>query len=302
MQKVLDSENTSYVWERLSADGSLSAYNANFDECYHSLKDGALNESFYKHIYPSLCHLGTQAFKIKSSLNTKDFQSTSSPLLGAYAYLASLSLPSRFAVLDICFGLGYNSLLLLATLAKINYQGEVHIYSPELDYTLFERLLDFQYPLEITRFIPHLHTLLQGLCEIKPNQSGSYRGEIGKVCYEIILHKGDAFDFLTHLEAKLSFSETSSRLDSECNGFDIVYQDAFSPKKNPTLWSEAYFSLLSKLLKSQGIVTTYSQARAVREAAYKSGLLAYDYHSPLTRTSTLFARAPITLAGTKRRL
>ena len=44
-------------WLRQSSDGSLSAYNKAFDECYHSLKDGALSETLYKHIYPSLAHL-----------------------------------------------------------------------------------------------------------------------------------------------------------------------------------------------------------------------------------------------------
>jgi len=35
-----------------SDDGSCTAYSAQYDEHYHSTKDGALTESLYKHVMP----------------------------------------------------------------------------------------------------------------------------------------------------------------------------------------------------------------------------------------------------------
>ena len=36
----------------LTKDGSFSAYSEQYDEHYHSINDGALNETLHKHIVP----------------------------------------------------------------------------------------------------------------------------------------------------------------------------------------------------------------------------------------------------------
>jgi len=63
-------------------DGTFTARSETYDECYHSTRDGALRESLKKHVEPAF----------------------------------SLVDPSkeRLKVLDICFGLGYNTLTTLA--------------------------------------------------------------------------------------------------------------------------------------------------------------------------------------------
>jgi tRNA U34 5-methylaminomethyl-2-thiouridine-forming methyltransferase MnmC len=50
--------------------------------------------------------------------------------------------------------------------------------------------------------------------------------------------------------------------------FDIVYQDAFSPSKNPILWTQEYFLDIKSSMKYDGILTTYSTALATRLALY----------------------------------
>ena len=37
----------------LSNDGTFTAYSKEYDEHYHSTKDGALNESLFKHVIPT---------------------------------------------------------------------------------------------------------------------------------------------------------------------------------------------------------------------------------------------------------
>lgn len=232
---------------RQSADGSMSAYNAEFDECYHSLKDGALNESLYKHIYPALKHCTMQYGGALESLPT-------------------------LCVLDICFGLGYNSLALLSTLARgeilgrqilhTPFKGKVKIYSPEIDINIFSTFQNFPYPPFICEILP-LEEILKYFESAK--QVSQYNGKIGDMEFEIYLYKGDALMFLDNLKRDL------------CGKFHIIFQDAFSPKKNPSLWSKAYFASLYHLLHSQGIITTYSQSRAVRENAVNAGFKVYDY-------------------------
>lgn len=57
----------------------------------------------------------------------------------------------------------------------------------------------------------------------------------------------------------------------EINGFDAVYQDAFSPDANPELWSEAFFSKLYDALKPNGKLTTYSVKGDVRRILQSVG-------------------------------
>ncbi|MGB3751429.1 MAG: hypothetical protein WA945_07650, partial [Arcobacteraceae bacterium] len=62
-------------------------------------------------------------------------------------------------ILDICFGLGYNTLATLYYIHKNNLNIKVHIYSPEFDTKLLKSLQSFQYPEELKEFKPIVDTL-----------------------------------------------------------------------------------------------------------------------------------------------
>lgn len=53
--------------------------------------------------------------------------------------------------------------------------------------------------------------------------------------------------------------------------FHAVYQDAFSPKRNPTLWTTEWFTLLGRLSHPQARLSTYSASVAVRKALHAAG-------------------------------
>lgn len=53
---------------------------------------------------------------------------------------------------------------------------------------------------------------------------------------------------------------------------DAIYQDPFSPPKNPTLWTTQWFTLLRKLSNSHVILSTYSASRSVRSALEEAGM------------------------------
>jgi tRNA U34 5-methylaminomethyl-2-thiouridine-forming methyltransferase MnmC len=67
-------------------------------------------------------------------------------------------------------------------------------------------------------------------------------------------------------------------LKAEFSGnFNVIFFDAFSPEKQPELWSHSVFEKLSKHLESNGILTTYCVKgmvkRTLKELGFKIELL-----------------------------
>lgn len=55
------------------------------------------------------------------------------------------------------------------------------------------------------------------------------------------------------------------------NKFHAVYQDAFSPRKNPELWNEEWFLKLSRIGGKDVRLSTFSASACVHEALQKAG-------------------------------
>lgn len=53
--------------------------------------------------------------------------------------------------------------------------------------------------------------------------------------------------------------------------FHAIYQDAFSPRKNPTLWTTQWFELLGKLSHPGARLSTYSASISIRKALHAAG-------------------------------
>jgi tRNA U34 5-methylaminomethyl-2-thiouridine-forming methyltransferase MnmC len=53
--------------------------------------------------------------------------------------------------------------------------------------------------------------------------------------------------------------------------FDVIIFDPFSPKKQPELWTQEFFSEVSKLAKKGCVLTTYSCARVAKDGLTKAG-------------------------------
>uniref|UniRef100_UPI002635BDEE MnmC family methyltransferase n=1 Tax=Sulfurimonas sp. TaxID=2022749 RepID=UPI002635BDEE len=75
--------------------------------------------------------------------------------------------------------------------------------------------------------------------------------------------------------------------------FDIVYQDAFSPSTNPILWTKEYFSDIAKVMKKEGVLTTYSIAFKIRLALYENGFYIYLNEGEGYRTATLASQTQL---------
>jgi len=59
--------------------------------------------------------------------------------------------------------------------------------------------------------------------------------------------------------------------------FNIVLQDAFSPRVNPDFWDAEYFAMLSSLCEPNAIFTTYSAASAIRRMLEANGFLVQKF-------------------------
>jgi len=209
---------------KLSDDGSYTAYSKEYNEHYHSTKDGALKESLVKHVIPA------------SKIIKKD----------------------EVHILDICYGLGFNTLATLFYYESNFPQTKINIYSPELDASLVKSLMNFKYPKEFDKY----RTIIEAL-----SKESVYEDEH----YYIEIFLGDAREYIKNFTHK----------------FDIVYQDAFSPSQNPILWTKEYFRDIQKSMKEDAVLTTYSIAFKIRLALYENRFKLYLNEGENFRDSTI---------------
>ena len=150
-------------------------------------------------------------------------------------------------ILDICFGLGYNTLATLYYIKVNKLDIKVHIYSPEFDSKLLKSLKNFHYPKEFSNFKSIIDKL-----------TSNFQYEDDKCKIEIF--NGDAREYIKQL-----------------NNIDIVYQDAFSSDVNHFLWTVEYFKDIKNTLSNDAILTTYSIATPIRLSIYENDFFIYEY-------------------------
>lgn len=205
-------------------DGSWTLWNNRYAQHYHSKNDGAITESLYKHVYPALKHHETR---------------------------------DEIRILDICFGLGYNTFMTILQNIKSKNPKRITIFSPELDAKLVEALGNFCYPSILEPLYPMIKSL----------SKNSF--------YEDAYHKIEV-----RIENARDYIKTLSHID-------IVYQDAFSSNVNKELWSVEYFRDIIAILSQDAIVTTYSIATPVRLSMSEAGFYLYENKNNATSRATL---------------
>jgi chorismate dehydratase len=194
-------------------DGSFTFRNKEYDELYHSIS-GAEEEAVKK-------YAGTSGFdkliKKQDSIN----------------------------ILDICFGLGYNTAAALDYIWNLDKSVKINVVGLEKDKEILDKINEINSSFENYNLIKK---------SIKNNLE--YKNE--KFNIKIIL--GDA-------------KKTIKRLDTK---FDAVFFDPFSPNKNPELWTEAFFRDIFRLMKQNAVLTTYSCAVKIRKNLKNAGFIVKD--------------------------
>ncbi len=197
-----------------TADGSFTFFSPEFGQTFHS-HFGARQEAERKFVEPT--QLAVQAQK------------------------------PRVRIIDICYGLGYNTAAALATIWQVNPHCYVEWVGLELDPT-----------------VPN--------CAIAHNLLNSWPPTIVELLTELATHHQLN---KPNINAQLLIGDARKTIQQIVNrGFqaDAIFLDPFSPPSCPQLWTVDFFGLVSQCLKSTGYLATYSCSAAVRTALIEVGL------------------------------
>jgi tRNA U34 5-methylaminomethyl-2-thiouridine-forming methyltransferase MnmC len=193
-----------------TGDGTFTLYSENFGEAMHS-DSGAYEEALLKHVRPS------SVFD-----NNK----------------------SSVKVLDVGFGMGYNTLALVHEAYRQNREIKIEAVCLEYDNSYSDIL--FQIKFEDERDEIYSKILQAFSC-------GHYKSEM--------------------LDIRLIFGDARKNIKKITGEFDAIFHDPFSPAKNPELWAVEFFKEEFRLLSSNGLITTYSSSSKIRRGMLEAGLI-----------------------------
>lgn len=193
----------------ITNDSSETFYNPDYDETYKSTS-GAVQESVEKFARPAR----VQEIASRGAIN----------------------------LLDICFGLGYNSAAAIDLILGKNPNCKVSIVGLENDPEIMAKTA------EVSPGFKHYSAI----------QNATKKMHFSEGNIDINLIAGDA-------------RKTIKLLEGNYGLFDAVFLDPFSPKKCPELWTAEFLSNIIKLMRKGAILTTYSCAGIVRKNLSKAG-------------------------------
>ena len=248
-------------------DGSIGLYDKNLDEIFHS-KFGAKTEAFEKFIEPALI------YKNKS-----------------------------IKILDICYGIGYNtksalnflskdkniiidaleldkSLVMLSPLLKDNINND------DLKISLIEELLKNKITLqEIENILSNVKNdflsenicfFIKNLCSqgYKYNPQDNNNSFLHNIYYNYIsysMKNGFKSSNNRNFTITFHFDDARRSIKSLNNIYDIVFLDAFSSQKDPTLWTIDFLSAVKDKMNKNSILVSYSKSTPFRSALLELG-------------------------------
>jgi tRNA U34 5-methylaminomethyl-2-thiouridine-forming methyltransferase MnmC len=218
-----------------TADGSFTFFSKEFGESFHS-HYGARQESYLKFV--DVTQLVHKAKK---------------PVL---------------RLLDVCYGLGYNTAAALQSIWAVNPTCYVELIG-----------------LELNAAVPQ--------AAITHNLFDSWASEYTEILTQLAFE----YQVKTHrCKAKLFIGDARSSIQqlNEANFLaDAIFLDPFSPPQCPQLWTIEFIKRLALSLNEDGILATYSCAAAVRTALLAAGL-------QIGSTPPVGRRTPGTMAAHKK--
>jgi tRNA U34 5-methylaminomethyl-2-thiouridine-forming methyltransferase MnmC len=223
-------------------DGSWTCYDLEHDQLFHN-KAGAYTEALQNYCEPSNA-------------------------------LSILIEHSNLKILDACFGLGYNSFVLLNEILKqkdsIQQQSYINILGLETNEASLEN-------------IPH----------ILNNERFSYLNQELKT--QTVNKFGISHIETNNLEITIEIRQADLRkaVPNLLQSFHLIFHDPFSASKAPHLWTVDLFKHYYRLLiEEKGKLLTYSSAANVRSGLREAGFI-------LFKTKPLGRKNGGTLAATK---
>ena len=217
---------------RVTADGSFTFFSEQFQECFHS-HYGARQEAEGKFVGPTR--------------------------------LAVLAQQPRLQLLDICYGLGYNSAAALEQIWQMNPHCQVELWALDVEPAVCVAAIAHQ---AFQDWSPRVQRYLCQLAQQHQVSSPSLTAQ---------LLIGDARQTIQYLKQQ--------RVQAQA-----IFLDPFSPPHCPQLWTVEFLTQVCQCLHPQGRLATYSCAAAVR-----SGLIAAGFE--VGASVPVGRRSPGTVAG-----
>ena len=165
-------------------------------------------------------------------------------------YLAPSQIAERLAqgdvnLLDVCFGLGYNSLVAMNIAAKGPRENQLNVTALEMDRRVVGAAAK-----NIQTSNTDSFDWREALLELHSNHSC-------RVPHAACLMQwGDARYTITQLAA---------------TAYDLVFLDAFSTQRNSELWTVDFFRQLKAVMKPDAVLLTYCAAIPVRAGLMEAG-------------------------------
>ena len=196
-------------------DGSYTFYSQEFQEAFHS-SFGAKQEAEVRYIEPC---------QIKHIAATQ----------------------STIRLLDVCYGLGYNSAAALEAVWSVNPKCRVELIGLEISVDVPRQAIAHNLLAQWQSPVPQLLTELGNKSLVRDRF----------LTAELLL--GDA-------------RKTISTVVERGWRADAIFLDPFSPRKCPQLWTVEFIALVASCLAPMGKLATYSCSAAVRTALLAANL------------------------------
>lgn len=214
--------DTSIFTPQLTDDGSFTFFSEEFGESFHSLQ-GAKQEAWVKFVEP--CQLAQKAQQ---------------PVL---------------RLLDVCYGLGYNTATALEAIWASNPNCYVELVALELDPTVSRAA------------IPLMRTASLNALDLLSNWSEPIRQLLEVLATSLEVQTNRLHARLLLGDAR----ETIQQVERSHFQADAIFLDPFSPRRCPQLWTVEFIQQLAHCSSTTGRLATYSCAAAVRTALLAAG-------------------------------
>lgn len=208
-----------------TSDGSLTLFNKEISECYHS-KGGAKWES--------------EALYINSSGIRNHFENLNT---------------AEASVLDVGLGLGYNACSTIEAWMKSSGIKDLFLISLEYDASLIEGLIKNSGSWQ-TGWSEEWLLWCSSLRRASDNWNTVLSHPSGQKSLYWTIYSGNAREVVGHIKSK---------------PWTHIWQDPFSPEKNPELWTPDWFSTIRQNSTDDCKLMTYSVARQVKDSLIAGG-------------------------------
>lgn len=259
---------------KFTDDGSVGLFDNSIQDIYHS-NSGAKKEAIEKFINPILnCNEITNKEELK--------------------------------VLDICYGVGYNSKALKSILKRckifvdaLDINKQLIAISPLIKDGVNDVNLKLELLASVLKLYDNFDSYIEDIKNYINNENKSYFDENLLNLIEFIKKEGyisTPWDinlaFLHNIYYRYISNSTNNSLKSALNNdflisfiiddarksikslnkvYDIVFFDGFSPQKAPMLWTIDFFRKLKNKIHNDSIILTYSKSTAVRNSFLSLG-------------------------------